>query len=325
MCLSSYSGSVSDLCGNAGLILTLVRKGITDKDHPENEELRGRKRKAGEDGPLNKSRKRSRSISSNSSTSVSTISTNLSHSPTPSLERARLPGNWTSTRDAELGKRRRRAASSSISYSTEASSRRPRNVRPRDNSRNTRRRRYSTSSDSYGRKRHVHKNLIDDQPDHDRRSSRVSRSSSISDATVSSVDNRHRYQPKNGQTNTRGRLSSTSSDSQTRDKKFSKKRSHQITETHGESRDVSEIVRNRRSVTPGARLPQDAKLLDSPRGRAPPIPYGNDRYRSSFRGPGRSDSRPMMFAQSPRPPRNERSLSPFSKRLALTQAMNMGR
>lgn len=304
-------------------MLTLDRKGITNEKQPEDEEQRAQKRKADEDGRVNRSRKRSRSISSNSATSISTISTNLSRSPTLSLERADLPRNRTSKRNAEFGKRRRRSTSSSLSYTSEASSRRLRKVRPRDNSRNTRRRRCSISPDSRGRERPYHNNVIDDRPDHDRRSVRISRSSSISSASGSSVDQGRRHQSEDGERNANKRRSSVSPDSQARGKNFHSKRSNRRTQSRGESRDRSEVARRRRSMTPGARLRQDQKYLDSPpRNSGPHTSYDNDRYGSSFRGSDRIDSR---HTQSTRPLRKERSLSPFSKRLALTQAMNMGR
>ena len=306
-------------------MLTLGRKGIANEKQPENEEQRSRKRKADEDRLMNGSRKRSISMSSSSSTSVSTISTKISPSSTHSPERAGLSRNRTLARNAELGKRRRKSSSSSRSYSSEASSGRLRYSCRRDNSRNARRRRCSTSPESRGRERHHHSNVIDDRPDRDRRSGRISRSSSIPSASESSLDQARRYQSGDRQRDARKRQSSPSPDSQTRGKKFHSKRSYRKTQSHGGSRDGSEVIRSRRSMTPRARLRQDEKYLDSSRNRDPPISYDNDRYGSSFRGSDRIESRPTAFDQSPRLPRKERSLSPFSKRLALTQAMNMGR
>ncbi|EYE92502.1 uncharacterized protein EURHEDRAFT_415267 [Aspergillus ruber CBS 135680] len=74
------------------------------------------------------------------------------------------------------------------------------------------------------------------------------------------------------------------------------------------SRDRDQIARGRRSLTPHHRRRS--------RDAAPPEPSQN---RASGR---RSGYEPDYSAAQP--PRN-RSLSPFSKRLALTQAMNMGR
>lgn len=80
-------------------------------------------------------------------------------------------------------------------------------------------------------------------------------------------------------------------------------------------------------MTPGLSRLDDSDMRG---GYRPPIDRGNsflgdnDRYGSSARGRD-GDSRSERPQPNARPPRNERSLSPFSKRLALTQAMNMGR
>lgn len=325
MCLSSCSESEFCMHENAVKMLILGRRGIAGENQPENEEQRLQRRKADEEGLINGSRTRSRSRSSSSSTSISTISTKISHSSTPSLERAGLSKNRTSTRNPELGKRQRRSSSSSRSYSSEASSRRLGIVRPRDSSRNTRRRQCSTSPESRGRERHYQSVVIDDRPDNDRRNGRISRSSSVSSALESSLNQRRRYSSKDGRRNARRRQSSTSPDSQTQGKKSQNKKSHQRTQSGGGSRDRSEVIRSQRSMTPRARLRQDDKHLNSSRNRRPPISYDNDRYGSSFRRSDRIESRSTTFAQSPQPSQNERSLSPFSRRLALTQAMNMGK
>lgn len=327
MCRLSCSESAFCLHEDAVKLLTPGRGEVAGENLPENEEQRPRKRKIDEGGSINGSgtRFRSRSLSSSSSTSISTISTKISHSPTPSPEQAGLSRNWTSTRSPELGKRQRRFSSSSRSYSSEASSRRPENVRPRDNSRNTRRRRCSTSPESRGRERHHHNIAINDPPDHDRNSGRISRSSSILSASESSLNQRHRYRSEYGQRQGRKRQSSTSPASQTRGQKSQNKKSRRRTRSGSVSKGRSEGIRSRRSISPKDRLRQDDKHLDSSRNRRPPISYDTDRYGSGFRGSDRVESRHTMSARSVQPPRKERSLSPFSKRLALTQAMNMGK
>ncbi|KAL2004028.1 hypothetical protein VTN02DRAFT_826 [Thermoascus thermophilus] len=90
------------------------------------------------------------------------------------------------------------------------------------------------------------------------------------------------------------------------------------------SMDKSRIARERRSMTPKSQRGPDhhASTSQSPFGesrppRDPSYEYP-DRQRSER---GRRD---RDGSSAPSPPR-ERSLSPFSKRLALTQAMNMGR
>lgn len=310
-------------------MLTRVRKDTTaDKQLRNDDEGRARKRKPDGDRIPNELRKRSRSISSSSSTSVSTISTNLSRSASPSFEPADKSRDMTNSRNVELGKRRRRSKSSSLSYTSEASNVRLRNGHIRDNSRNTRRRRCSISPDSRGRERYHLQNMMDDRPDGERRTRRISRStsSSISNTSASSLHQRYRRQSAHGDRNTRNRRSSVSPDSRGRDKELHSKTSHRRTHSRSESRDRSEVARSRRSMTPGTLLRSKQKYLDSPpRDRAPRVPTDNDRYGSSFRGSDRDKSRAAKFAQSPQLPRKERSLSPFSKRLALTQAMNMGR
>lgn len=306
--------------------MTLRRKGTADDKRAHNEENRALKRKGDDNRTSNGSAKRSRSISSSSSASISTISTNLSRSPTPTLKLADPPRHRTFTRNAELGKRRRRSISSSSSYTSEEFSRRLREGRTRDNSRNTRRRRCATSPDSRGRERHYQNNMMDDRPDHDRRSSRNSRSSSSSSTSESIMKQRRRQRSKVGDRNERKRWSLRSPDSPRRGKEFHSTRSHRRTQSRGESRDRSEVARSRRSMTPVDRLRQDQKYLNSPpRNRGPHLSNDNDRYGSGFRGSDHDNPRDSKGAQSSRPPPKERSLSPFSKRLALTQAMNRGR
>ena len=76
-------------------------------------------------------------------------------------------------------------------------------------------------------------------------------------------------------------------------------------------------LRDRNRNYPGVR---DQQLL---RDRDRRLSNNDDRYGSSFRDENHDDSRRTKPPQPP-PLRNERSLSPFSKRLALTQAMNVG-
>jgi hypothetical protein len=319
MCLSSCFGSGHHVFVDIIYVLTLVRKDTAADKKPRNAEGRAQKRKADGDRIPNGSRKRSRSMSSSSSNSVSTISTNLSRSPSPSFEPAGKSRDMTTSRNVELGKRRRRSRSSSLSYTSEASSVRLRNGHIRDNSRNTRRRRCSISPGGRGRERYHHQNMMDDRPDGEGITRRISRSvsSSLSNTSASSFHQRHRRRSAHRDRNARNRRSSVSLDSRGRERELHGKISHRRTRSRSESRDRSEVARNRRSMTPGTLLRSKQKYLDSP--------ADNDRYGSSFRGLDRDNSRAAKFASSPRLPRKERSLSPFSKRLALTQAMNMGR
>ena len=77
-------------------------------------------------------------------------------------------------------------------------------------------------------------------------------------------------------------------------------------------------------MTPGARSRQTSRHSEfsSAKTRGSRSFNDNDRYGSSLRRSGQNDSRASRFAKSSQQSPNERSLSPFSKRLALTQAMN---
>ncbi|KAI9712562.1 MAG: hypothetical protein M1812_006871 [Candelaria pacifica] len=99
------------------------------------------------------------------------------------------------------------------------------------------------------------------------------------------------------------------------------------------SKDRSLIARNRRSMTPKTpdkyikdkgEVPR--RISDNITGREKLRRYSNDEdhYGSSYRDDERH-VRDVRRDQAPPPPRKERSLSPFSRRLAMTQAMNMGR
>ncbi len=102
--------------------------------------------------------------------------------------------------------------------------------------------------------------------------------------------------------------------------------------TRSRSMDRSRIARDRRSMTPamreGERGRHNASLTNRKADTAAEDDRRNlknsDRYRRGSRAQG-SPPRNGRQGAAPVPPRKERSLSPFSKRLALTQAMNMGR
>lgn len=86
--------------------------------------------------------------------------------------------------------------------------------------------------------------------------------------------------------------------------------------------DKSRIARERRSLTPamatqGRGHPKDRHGSPGERRRLP-RDHGRGRHAERREADDRNSH------QAP-PPQKERSLSPFSKRLALTQAMNMGR
>ena len=80
-------------------------------------------------------------------------------------------------------------------------------------------------------------------------------------------------------------------------------------------------------MTPGYPSKLDgAPKRDASYGRRNSYEDDHDRYGGSSRFRDESFHKQNRASKDhPRPQRKERSLSPFSKRLALTQAMNMGR
>lgn len=160
------------------------------------------------------------------------------------------------------------------------------------------------------------------------RKRRRSRSSSMSYTSDSSSIGKRRSKPIDNDRRTRPRRSTVSPDIRGRDRWSHAPRSSRRTPSRSNSMDRSQIARERRSMTPVRASHRDR---DEParagRGHEvvhPGFSSDHDRYGSSFRTKEDGDRRP----ERPRPvrlPRKERSLSPFSKRVALTQAMNMGR
>lgn len=305
--------------------LTIFRKGVADEQLAKRERERGHRQKVDEYTHLDGSRKRSRAVSSNSSSSsISTISTNLSRSPLP-LKFTEAKHETTNSSHAGLGKRRRRSTSSSMTYTSESSVEKRRPDRSSNGGRNTRRRRSSMSPNIRGRDRSqdrtVNKGRIDDQK---RRQN--SRSSSISCSSDTSFETNRRRRTRDNQDHRENFRSSISPDSRGRDRNYFGKRSNRRTRSRSYSRDRSRVARNRHSMTPGA-PPRQIKRhseLSPAKTRGSWSFNDNDRYGSSIRGSGRDNSRAPRSAKfSERPPK-ERSLSPFSKRLALTQAMNIG-
>ena len=160
------------------------------------------------------------------------------------------------------------------------------------------------------------------------------RRSSSSTSTYSSSSSVERRKPsrrkEESDRNTRRRRSSISPDTRGRDRDYNGRRSSRRSRSQSKSIDRSRVARNRNSMTPGMRSNHDRD------GGRNTVTWGNgrrystnddDRYGGSYRDEGRG-ARDGVKAQKPPPPlraKKERSLSPFSKRLALTQAMNSGR
>lgn len=309
-------------------MLISYRKGIADEQLAKKEEERGRKQKAGENELRDVLRKSSRSISSYSSTSVSTISTNLSRSLHVSTNNKKPTPGGLPLDSAETRKRRRSSTHSSMSYTSGSSADKQRRQHSRDAGRNIRRRRASTSPDHRGRDRNHSSRAFEGPLDGNYKRRRSSSLSSSSHTSESSFERRRRDRSINGDFKTSRHRSSISPDPRGKDRNFHGKRSNQRTRSRSHSRDRSRVARNRHSMTPGApqgsnrgqRTPRYSDDLN--RDRGPRYSNDNDRYGSSFRVSDQDNTRttrPMRHSQ----PR-VRSLSPFSKRLALTQAMNMG-
>lgn len=172
----------------------------------------------------------------------------------------------------------------------------------------------------------------------DRKRRRRSRSSSLSYTSESSFEKKGRRRTEQLDRNTRRRRSSISPEIRGRDMDYVGNRR---TRSRSDRRDRSQVARNRNSMTPALHTDGERAHVPEPyrasrdqasmRNRGHRYSNDNDRYGSSFRNQGRPtiDQRPHSGTEpsrnDPRFQRKERSLSPFSKRLALTQAMNMGR
>ena len=293
------------------------RKGVADEILAMKEEERGRKRKSDTDDFMNGSRKRSMSASSYSSNSVSTISTNLSRSSSPKLAGLRHTGQSQVFSNLELDRKRRRSRSSSLSYTSESPPSRRRQERSRQ-----------VSCDGYDRI--VPSERVSRRIKGLDRGQRVHTGSrSMSQDSHLSMDERRK--PPHGETRRkRRRHSSRSPVDRGRNRDFNSKRGSRRTRSPSESRDRSEVIRNRKSMTPGLLARPDSRQDNRSRwpehhpnaDRRQSYSNDNDRYGSSARDRN-EDTRGTRPPPKSTPQRKERSLSPFSKRLKLTQAMNM--
>ena len=261
-------------------------------------------------------RKRSRSTSSYSSNSVSTISTNISRSSSPKLAGLRHTGQSQVFSNLEVDRKRRRSRSrsSSISYTSDSSHSRRRKVRSQ-----------GTDGDGYKRKGPGERVA---RREH---TGSRSRSRSRSYSSKSSTDKKRKKSSHSETRVKRRRHSSRSPVDRGRDRDFNSNRGSRRTRSPSDSRDRSEVIRNRKSMTPGLPARQSARLENGSRwpehhsnsDRRQSYSNDNDRYGSSARDRTENirGTRPPPNAL---PQKKERSLSPFSKRLKITQAMNMG-
>ena len=155
-----------------------------------------------------------------------------------------------------------------------------------------------------------------------RKRQRSSSSSAASYSSGSSAErppaSRHNVDDRN----TRRRRSSISPDARGRDRDFYRKRGNRRSSSRNNSMDRSKVARNRNSMTPGIMNSNHDRHNE---GRSQHVRDHERRYSNDNERYGRRDEKPAQHAPPPPPIRKERSLSPFSKRLALTQAMNMGR
>ncbi|KAK2760880.1 hypothetical protein FQN54_002120 [Arachnomyces sp. PD_36] len=149
-------------------------------------------------------------------------------------------------------------------------------------------------------------------------------SSEYSYSSRSPIGRRH-SRSREPDRNTRRRRNDRSPDERGRSYNSDRRGSWRARSRSG-SMDKSRIARERRSLTPamaaqGRNYPEDRHDSSAGDRRRP---RDQSRGRHENRHPERRGADDRQPRQPPPPPK-ERSLSPFSKRLALTQAMNMGR
>lgn len=205
---------------------------------------------------------------------------------------------------------------------SESSAERLQRNRSSNGDRNTRRRRSSISPDIRGRGRSHQREIMKGQGNRNNWRQSSKSSSSYSDRSLERKRSPDQDYHKH---NTRFR-SSISPVSQARDKNFFGKRSNRRTRSRSYSRDRSRVARNRHSMTPAA-SPRQASMhneFSSMKSRGSRLCADSDRHGSIFKSSNRENSQASRSGQFARQTPRERSLSPFSRRLALTQAMNIG-
>ena len=224
----------------------------------------------------------------------------------------------------EVDYKRGRSSSSSMSYTSTSShnGRHQRSARLQGN--NDRHQTSSVSPDAFGRKRQV-RNRSADRPISSKRKTNYSRSRSMTYDSSSSYDKTHRIDSQGEDRSKRRRHLSRSPDDRGRVRDFYGKRGSRRTRSPCESRDRSEVTRNRKSMTPSLLSRQDDSSTQHDKyshRRGQGHTKDDDRYGVSARDRYENTHQSSRFHPTPR---KQRSLSPFSKRLALTQAMNRNR
>ena len=294
---------------------TLCRGGVADAELAKKKAERGRKRKAGEDADESYSKKRSRSILSDSSDSASTISTDLSHSPSRRVIDGVHTGQSQLLSTLGLDRKRRRSRSISSSYTSHSSRSEPLRGQSHDR----------VEDGALQRENGV--SGADKVIGTDRRHRRHSRYSFVSSNSEMSGDGRRVGASNGADRSKRRRHSSRSPVDRGRDRALDRKQPNRRTRSPLESRDRSQVARARKSMTPALSRRDDGSIHEDYARIANPgniISTDNHHFENSSHGRPdhiRSD-RQQPDAQHQR---DRRSLSPFSKRLVLTQAMNMGR
>lgn len=306
------------------LIHPLYRKGVADEQLAKIEQERGRKRERPEEATgFTRKPNRSQSTSSSSSTSVATISTNASRSPRigretqPQLDR-RLSSSKARMETPE--RKRRRSISSDGSFPSDLEP----NRRGPDMAsiRSTRRKIGDHSPLMRGRRR----SRTDSRSRHTSYSSssqsleriRPGRSSEWktkleSDSTTGSYKTGPNSRRDNPKLNSRRQNLKAGSSPPRRKARQKRTRSPEMEESE------------RRAANPTSmRRPRDRSFSSDNLGRRR---YSDvdERYGTSVKVNERFAGRVPQDGKPVRAPPRERSLSPFSKRLALTQAMNAGR
>jgi len=308
------------------LIHHFYRKGVADEQLAKIEQERGRNRERPKEapGPTTKPN-RSRSTSSSSSASVATISTNASRSPRLGREtQSQLDRRLSSKPHMETPERkRRRSISSDGSFTSDLE---PNRSGPdMASTRNTRRKISEHSPLMRGRRRSRT----------DSRSRHTSCSSSSRSLERIRPGRSSERKPRLETDNTTGSYN-TGSDSRLmrrdhndpnirrqslRDGSSSPSRKSHRKRTW--SPEMEESERNAANTT-SMRRPRDRSFSRDNLGRRR---YSDvdERYGTGVKVNERFAGRVPQERKRVRAPPRERSLSPFSKRLALTQAMNAGR
>ena len=296
-------------------ILIRRREGVADEELAKKEAERGRKRKLEEDDEQDGYGKVSRSSRSLSLSSVSTISTNKSRSASREPVNTGHTGQSQLMSGLEINHHSPHSSNSSMSYAS-------------DHAYGSRTRRQSYDKPRHSqadrpKSRSLRERDINQPPKWKRRSSR-------SPSITSEFSNESsKYRPPSTDRSKRRRRASQSPDDRGRGRESDGRWGSRRTHSPSRSRDRSLVTRYRKSMTPG--LPSNGGENPYQQRRPSDSRFEGDKsYERQYNNAGRPQTRNTGYQQgsgqrSYAQQRRERSLSPYSKRLALTQAMNMNR